>query len=54
VSAATIEEVGPFDPAGLRGGEHVTGKHIISDRPMSEEAWIKASGATVIDVTPEK
>jgi hypothetical protein len=43
------------DPAHWRDAwqmEHVTGKYIISDRPMTEEEWIKACGATVIDVTP--
>ena len=37
--------------------EHVTGKYIISDRPMTEEEWIRER-ATVVDgeatdVTPE-
>jgi hypothetical protein len=37
--------------------EHVTGKYVISDRPMTEEQWIRER-ATVIDgestdVTPE-
>jgi hypothetical protein len=43
------------DPAHWRDAwqvEHVTGKYVISDRPMTEEEWIKACGATVIDVTP--
>jgi hypothetical protein len=30
------------------------GKYVISERPLTEDEWIKASGATVIDVTPEK
>ena len=30
------------------------GKYIISDRPLTQEEWVKACGATVIDVTPEK
>ena len=33
--------------------EHVLGKYIISDRPMTEEEWIRERGATVIDATPE-
>jgi hypothetical protein len=38
--------------------EHVTGKYVISDRPLTEEEWIRERGATVIDgeaadVTPE-
>jgi hypothetical protein len=33
--------------------EHVLGKYVISDRPMTEEDWIRER-ATVIDVTPEK
>jgi hypothetical protein len=31
----------------------VLGKYIISDRPMTEEEWIRER-ADVIDVTPEK
>jgi hypothetical protein len=30
------------------------GTYIISDRPLTQEDWVKACGATVIDVTPEK
>jgi hypothetical protein len=33
--------------------EHAIGKYIISDRPMTEEEWIRERGATVIDATPE-
>ena len=33
--------------------EHVLGKYIISDKPMTEEQWIRER-ATLIDVTPEK
>jgi hypothetical protein len=33
--------------------EHVLGRYIIADRPMTEEDWIRQR-ATVIDVTPEK
>jgi hypothetical protein len=35
-------------------GDAAVGKYIISERPLTEDEWIKASGATVIDVTPEK
>jgi hypothetical protein len=31
--------------------EHVLGKYIISDKPMTEEEWIRER-ATVVDVTP--
>jgi hypothetical protein len=34
--------------------EAAVGKYIISDRPLTHEEWVKACGATVIDVTPEK
>jgi hypothetical protein len=33
--------------------EHVMGKYIISDQPMTEEEWAKER-ADVIDVEPEK
>ena len=33
--------------------EHVLGRYIISDRPMTEEEWIRERGAMVIDATPE-
>ena len=39
------------DPAHWRDAwqlEHVTGKYVISDKPMTEEQWIKER-ATVID-----
>jgi hypothetical protein len=42
------------DPAHWRNAwqlEHVTGKYIISDKPMTEEEWIRER-ATVVDVTP--
>jgi hypothetical protein len=29
--------------------EHVTGKYVIADRPLTEDEWIKQTGATVID-----
>jgi hypothetical protein len=37
--------------------EHVTGKYVISDKPLTEDAWIRERGAEVIegeakDVTP--
>jgi hypothetical protein len=44
------------DPARWRDAwqvEAVTGKYIISDRPMTEEEWLRER-ATLIDVTPEK
>jgi hypothetical protein len=44
------------DPARWRDAwqlEHVTGRYVISDKPMSEEDWIRER-AVVIDVTPEK
>jgi hypothetical protein len=43
------------DPARWRDAwqvEHTLGKYLISDKPMSEEAWAKER-ATLIDVTPE-
>jgi hypothetical protein len=45
------------DPAHWRDAWQVqaeVGKYFISDHPLSQEEWIKASGATVIDVTPDK
>jgi hypothetical protein len=44
------------DPAHWRDAwqvGHSIGKYIISDRPMTEEEWIRER-ATTIDVTPEK
>jgi hypothetical protein len=29
--------------------EHVTGKYVIADRPLTEDEWIKERGATVIE-----
>jgi hypothetical protein len=29
--------------------EHVTARYVISDRPLTEEEWIRERGATVID-----
>jgi hypothetical protein len=40
------------DPARWRDAwqlEHVTGKYVISDKPLTEAEWIKQTGATVID-----
>jgi hypothetical protein len=50
------------DPARWRDAwqlEHVTGKYIISDKPLSAEAWIAARAVVVdgddaVDVTPEQ
>jgi hypothetical protein len=42
------------DPAHWRDAwqvDHTLGKYIISDRPMTEEEWIRER-ATMIDVTP--
>ena len=33
--------------------EHVLGKYIISERPMTEEEWTRER-ATLIDVTPDE
>ena len=33
--------------------DHTLGKYIISDRPMTEEEWIRER-ADVIDVTPDE
>ena len=33
--------------------QHAIGRYIISDKPMTEEQWIRER-ATVIDVAPEK
>jgi hypothetical protein len=44
------------DPANWRDAwqlEHVTGKYVIADRPLTEEEWIRERGATVIDAMPE-
>jgi hypothetical protein len=43
------------DPAHWRDAwrlEHVTGKYVISDKPMTEEQWTRER-ATLIDVTPD-
>jgi hypothetical protein len=44
------------DPAHWRDAwqvDHTLGKYIISDRPMTEEEWIRER-ATMIDVTPDE
>jgi hypothetical protein len=46
----------PYVHAKLQTVHHdhgPTGRYIISDRPMTEEEWIRER-ATVIDVTPEE
>jgi hypothetical protein len=43
----------PADWRDVQNVEHVLGRYIISDRPMTEDEWV-AARATVIDVTPEK
>ena len=46
----------PYVHAKLQAVHHdhgPTGRYIISDRPMTEEEWIRER-ATVIDVTPEE
>jgi hypothetical protein len=46
----------PYVHAKLQAVQHEhgpAGRYIISDRPMTQEEWIKEVGATVIDVTPE-
>jgi hypothetical protein len=46
----------PYVHAKLQAVHHEhgpTGRYIIADRPMTEQDWIKAVGATAIDVTPE-
>jgi hypothetical protein len=50
------------DPAHWRDAwqlEHVTGKYVISDKPMTAEEWIKhravvVDGDDAVDVTPEQ
>jgi hypothetical protein len=43
----------PSEWRDVQNIEHAVGRYIISDRPMTEEEWIRER-ATVIDVTPEK
>jgi hypothetical protein len=45
------------DPAHWRDAwqhEHVLGRYVISDRPLTEQEWRLAAKADVIDVAPEK
>jgi hypothetical protein len=47
----------PYVHAKLQAVHHEhspTGRYIISDKPMTEEEWIRERAATLIDVTPEK
>jgi hypothetical protein len=47
----------PYVHAKLQAVHHEhgpTGRYIISDRPMTEEEWIREHAATVIDVTPQE
>ena len=43
----------PSEWRDVQNVEHAIGRYIISDRPMTEEEWIRER-ATLIDVTPEK
>ena len=46
----------PYVHAKLQAVHHEhgpTGRYLISDKPLTEEQWLKEVGATVIDVTPE-
>jgi len=43
----------PHEWRDVQQMEHVLGKYIISEKPMTEEEWMRER-ATVIDVTPEK
>ncbi len=43
----------PSEWRDVQNVEHAVGRYIISDRPMTEEEWIRER-AIVIDVTPEK
>jgi hypothetical protein len=43
----------PVEWRDVQQMEHVFGKYIISDKPMTEEEWTRER-ATVIDVAPEK
>ena len=57
IAARTKAALVPRRPAQWRDAwqlEHTLGKYIISDRPMTEEEWIRERGAQVVDVTPEK
>jgi hypothetical protein len=41
----------PADWRDAQQLEHVLGGYVISDKPMTEEEWIRERGAQVIDVT---
>ena len=46
----------PYVHAKLQAVQHEhgpTGRYLISDRPLTQEEWLKEVGATVLDVTPE-
>jgi hypothetical protein len=46
----------PYVHAKLQAVQHEhgpTGHYLISDRPLTEQEWLKKVGATVLDVTPE-
>jgi hypothetical protein len=43
----------PSEWRDVQNVEHATGRYIISDRPMTEEEWIRER-AVMINVTPEK
>ena len=46
----------PYVHAKLQAVHHEhgpTGRYLISDRPLTEQEWLKKVGATVLDVTPE-
>ena len=42
----------PADWRDVQQMQHVLGKYIIADRPMTEEEWTKER-ATLIDITPD-
>jgi hypothetical protein len=42
----------PSEWRDVQNVEHVLGRYIISDRPMTEEQWTRER-ATLIDVTPD-
>jgi hypothetical protein len=46
----------PYVHAKLQAVQHEhgpTGHYLISDRPLTEQEWLKKVGATVLDVTPQ-
>ena len=42
----------PVERRDVQQMEHVLGKYIIADRPMTEDEWTRER-ATLIDVTPD-